>query len=95
LIKVRALLVGVSLDRRKNEMKYVSPQPLSGATRTRAIFDGELPIGRQSVYPVYIPAECWDILKELSREQGRSKSQIIESLILPVARGKRRNHRLD
>jgi len=76
-------------------MKYVSPQPVSGTTRTRAISDGELRIRRQSVYPVYIPAECWDVLKKLSREQGRSGSQIIESLILPAARGTSRNHRVD
>jgi hypothetical protein len=73
-------------------MKYVYPEPVSGITRTRIISDGERRLDRQSVYPVYLPTKCWNILKELSREQGRSGSQIIESLILQVAAGKPKNH---
>ena len=76
-------------------MKHVFPEPVSGTTRPRIISGGERLLGRQSAYPVYLPAECWDILKELSREQGRSKSQVIESLVQLAATRKPKNHQHD
>lgn len=63
-------------------MKYGSSHPVEGTTRTRIISDGGKVLEKQAVY---LPHECWHALKSLSYKQGRSGSQIIESLILMAA----------
>lgn len=60
-------------------MKYGTKQPVQGTTRTRVVSDDGKVLERQGVY---LPAQCWSALKRLSYKQGRSGSQIIESLII-------------
>lgn len=63
-------------------MKYVSPEYVEGTTRRRVVTDDGQLLEKQSVY---LPASVWSTLKTLGWKQGRSGSQIIESLILIAA----------
>jgi hypothetical protein len=62
---------------RRNPIKVIESK-VEGTSRQRVITDSGVVLDRQ---PIYLKAEAWNALADLSREQGVSGSIVIARLI--------------